>query len=134
MVPELFATLVVYVSYEIMMFHEFFKSMLFKYLPNLTRVDFAKLTRKRALSAMQQHQPTQAQVHKMQMAQLTRNTQVLPSIVTQPKPTMGIIGGMHLGPPLQSTQMMQSPNKRPRMDIPINHPMNGPSNGNYLKA
>jgi hypothetical protein len=85
-----------------------------------------------------QHQPTQAQVHKInQMAQMTRN-QVLPSIqpiVTQPKPTMGIMGNMHLAPPLQPTQMMQSPPKRPRPDIPMNHhQMNGPINGNYLKA
>ncbi|GBB83589.1 hypothetical protein RclHR1_01030004 [Rhizophagus clarus] len=88
---------------------------------------------------MQQHQPTQAPVHKItQITQMARNTQVLPSIqpiVTQPKPTIGIMGNMHLAPPHQSTQMMQSPPKRPRPDIPINHhQMNGPINGNYLKA
>lgn len=94
---------------------------------------------------MQQHQPTQVQVHKItQMAQMARTTQVLPSIQpisTQPKPTMGIMGNMgnmgnmHLAPPLQTTQMMQSSPKRPRPDIPMNHhQMNGPINGNYLKA
>ncbi|GBB83588.1 hypothetical protein RclHR1_01030003 [Rhizophagus clarus] len=108
-------------------------------LCNACGLHFAKLTRKRALSAMQQHQPTQAPVHKItQITQMARNTQVLPSIqpiVTQPKPTIGIMGNMHLAPPHQSTQMMQSPPKRPRPDIPINHhQMNGPINGNYLKA
>ncbi|CAG8633254.1 3072_t:CDS:2 [Rhizophagus irregularis] len=111
-------------------------------LCNACGLHFAKLTRKRALSAMQQHQPTQVQVHKInQMAQMNRTTQVLPSIQpigTQPKPTMGIMGNMgnmHLAPPLQTNQMMQSPPKRPRHDIPMNHhQMNGPINGNYLKA
>ncbi|RIA86430.1 hypothetical protein C1645_829295 [Glomus cerebriforme] len=108
-------------------------------LCNACGLHFAKLTRKRALSAMQQHQQPQVQVHKMsQMNQMTRNTSILPSIQpngAQSKPPMGIIGGIHLAPPHQSSQMMQSPPKRLRHDIPINHHhMNAPINGNYLKA
>jgi hypothetical protein len=99
-------------------------------LSNLTIcLDFAKLTRKRALSAMQQHQ--QPQMHKI------RPTPVLPSIqpMVPPKPPMGMMGGIHhLTTPLPSAQMMQSPPKHLRPDIPINHQMNGPINGNYLKA
>ncbi|CAG8458754.1 8803_t:CDS:2 [Funneliformis caledonium] len=104
-------------------------------LCNACGLHFAKLTRKRALSTMQQHH--QASVHKM-----TRNAPVLPSttilqqqtIITQPKPTMGILGGIHLASPHPSAQIMQNPSKRMGPDSPINHQINGSLNGNYLNT
>ncbi|CAI2169353.1 7928_t:CDS:2 [Funneliformis geosporum] len=103
-------------------------------LCNACGLHFAKLTRKRALSTMQQHH--QASVHKM-----TRNAQVLPStsilqqhtIITQPKP-LGMIGGLHLASPHPSAQIMQNPSIRLGHDSSINHQMSGPPNGNYLKT